>query len=93
MELSPTVTSLLYADDLLIIIRDSPLQAALALRACIEVMKQFSKFCGVQINHDKSAILIVSPWEPSNQALLDATGISVQTASTYLGIKLLGTWE
>ena len=32
MELSPTVTVLLYADDLLIIIRDSPLQAALALR-------------------------------------------------------------
>ena len=88
MELSPTVTVLLYADDLLIIIRDAPLQAALALRSCIEVMKMFSQFCGLQINHDKGAILIVGPWETSEQELLDATGINVQTAYTYLGVKL-----
>ena len=32
--------------------------------------------------------MIVGPWETSEQELLDATGINVQTAYTYLGVKL-----
>ena len=88
MELFPAVTVLLYADDLLIIILDSPLQAALILLSSIEVMKQLSNLCGLQIDHDTSAFLIVSPRDPSDQALLDSRGINVQTAYTYSGIKL-----
>ena len=79
MEHSPTVTVLLYADDLPIIIRDSPLQAALALRSCIEVMKQFSKFCGLQINHNKSATLIVGPWEIRNSWMQQASMCKLPT--------------
>ena len=86
--ISPHVSILLYADDLLIIITLPPDEAHAILMPIMTEMSCFTAHTGLKMNKGKSAILLKGEWPPQLQAALTQLGIPIQKTYKYLGILL-----
>lgn len=73
----------LYADDLLLFLRDP----RTSLQAALRILDRFASFSGLRVNWTKSLIL---PVEPEAQKKKDHDGLPLQwvSAITYLGVKV-----
>ena len=74
---SPHVTILLYADDLLVIIKLPPDEVIPVLSLIFSEMSCFSAHSGLHINECKSAFLLAGDWAPHAQAQLSQFGIPI----------------
>ena len=81
---SPNVSVLLYADDLLVIIREPPKEAIQVLHRLSSVFAEFEHIVGLSLNRDKCARLLKGDWTEFDKALALATGFPLDVKYKYL---------
>lgn len=72
----------LYADDLLLFLRDP----GPSLKAALVIMDKFATFSGLRVNWSKSSILPVGPRALAQRD--DALPLQWVSSFTYLGVKI-----
>ena len=81
--ISPHVSILLYAYDLLIIITLPPDEAHAILILIMTEMSCFTAHTGLKMNKGNSAILLKGEWPPQLQAALTQLGIPIQKTNIW----------
>ena len=84
----PNVIVLLYADDLLIIFTGPPDSCIPAVGLCCEILQDFTFHVGLDVNRDKSAILLKGKWAEFDIACVTSQGWVVKDRYKYLGVFL-----
>ena len=85
-EASPLITVLLYADDLLIIIKCPPAEAVVVILLAMQVSQRFTDHSGLHINHSKSALLLNGVWTDVQVSQLIPTKLPIVDRYKYLGV-------
>ena len=85
-EASPLVTVLLYADDLLIIIKCPPAEAVVVILLAMQVLQLFTDHSRLHINHSKSALLLKGLWTDVQISHLISTKLPIVERHKYLGV-------
>ena len=85
---SASIKVLLYADDLLVIIRDPPHVCVQHLTALGDVFREFEFIVGLALNRDKSAVLLKGEWPEIQKASAAACGFPIHHKYKYLGVLL-----
>ena len=86
--ISPHILVLFYADDSLVIIRDSQSNCTPHLSNINSALKEFEFIVGLSVNKDKSAILLKGYWQEMHKAAASSTGYRIQSKYKYLGVLL-----
>ena len=86
--ISPNVSVLLYANDLLVIIKDSPRESTRLLKLLAPVFDEFEEVVGLSLNCDKCATLEKRAWTEHEKALAAGAGFPLASKYKYLGVLL-----
>jgi hypothetical protein len=91
LRLSPPISHLLFADNLMIFSKTKNLEAS-SIKSCLD---SYFSWSGQKVNFDKSAIFFSNNTRPSLQAFIYSSINLCQrtTKSRYLGIPLFLHWE
>ena len=85
-EASPLIMVLLYADDLLIIIKCPPTEAVVVILLAMQVLQLFTEHSGLHINHSKSMLLLTGVWTDVQISQLIPTKLPIIDRYKYLGV-------
>ena len=86
-EVSPLITVLLYADDLLIIIRCPPAEAINVILYAMHVLQLFNDHYGLHVNHSKSALLLKGVRIDVQISQLTSAKLPIVDRYKYLGVN------
>ena len=82
------VQVLLYADDLIIIVKCDPAEGVKIFILVWAKVQEFSTFSGLHTNLDKSNILLQGRWDATHRLQLLSTGLKIAKRYKYLGDHL-----
>ena len=82
------IRSLLYADDLLIILPFPQHLCVKLIHGVLHELALFTRITGLRVNFDKSAILLKGTWSLHHKSLINSLPIAIKPSAKYLGVLL-----
>ena len=86
--LNHDIRSLLYADDLLIILPFPQHLCVKLIHGVLHELALFTRITGLRVNFDKSAILLKGTWNLHHKSLIHSLPIAIKPSAKYLGVLL-----
>ena len=84
--LNHDIRSLLYADDLLIILPFPQHLCVKLIHGVLHELVLFTRITGLRVNFNKSAILLKGTWSLHHKSLINSLPIAIKPSAKYLGV-------